>query len=180
MLDNTTHTPITLNVNRQQTGAALITCLLFLMVMTILGISSITSSTMEEKMAGNTRNRQVSFQAAEAALRVGETWTENINNATTINSNGYYDRSFANNPIWEQPTTVWQNTDAAGTLVARNPEYLIESYGESPRDANCMLELPIPAGCMLPMYRVTAKGYGLHDRNHTLVQSTYKLLGAGL
>lgn len=55
-----------------QDGAALMTALILLLVLTVIGISSLGSSAMEEKMAGNAKSREIAFQAAEAALRAGE------------------------------------------------------------------------------------------------------------
>ena len=55
-----------------QRGATLIVALLFLILITILGISSVSSITLEEKMAGNSRDQQIAFQAAESALRDAE------------------------------------------------------------------------------------------------------------
>ena len=52
-----------------QRGAVLIIALLFLTILTILGVTAMTATTFEEKMAGNTRDLGVAFQAAEAALR---------------------------------------------------------------------------------------------------------------
>ncbi|MDH5190310.1 MAG: PilX N-terminal domain-containing pilus assembly protein [Gammaproteobacteria bacterium] len=69
---------------QSQQGAALIVGLIMLLLMTILGVSSMSSSIMEEKMAGNTRDREIAFQAAEAALRAGEREIENSNNIHTI------------------------------------------------------------------------------------------------
>src|SRR5688572_9206262 len=53
----------------RQRGAVLIVALLFLVMLTLLGVTAMTSSTMEERMAGNARDNGVAFQAAEAALR---------------------------------------------------------------------------------------------------------------
>ena len=54
---------------RRQNGAVLIVSLLFLVVLTILGITAMTGTTLEHRMAGNTRDYAVAMQAAEAALR---------------------------------------------------------------------------------------------------------------
>jgi len=53
----------------REKGAVLIVALLFLVMLTLLGVTAMTSSTMEERMAGNARDTSVAFQAAEAALR---------------------------------------------------------------------------------------------------------------
>ncbi len=52
-----------------QRGAVLIVALLFLVILTVLGVTAMTAATFEEKMSGNTRDANVAFQAAEAALR---------------------------------------------------------------------------------------------------------------
>jgi len=55
-----------------QSGSALIISLVFLLILTMIGIASIQDSTLQERMAGNERDRNLAFQTAEAALRVGE------------------------------------------------------------------------------------------------------------
>src|SRR5690606_3767551 len=56
----------------RERGAVLIVALVLLLVMTILGVSSLSSTTLQERMAGNLRDSNLAFQAAEAALREGE------------------------------------------------------------------------------------------------------------
>jgi type IV pilus assembly protein PilX len=57
---------------RAQRGAALITALLLLVVMTILAVTAMQMSRVQERMVGNTRDQNVAFQAAESAVRNGE------------------------------------------------------------------------------------------------------------
>ena len=57
---------------RRQQGAILIIALLFLVLLTIIGVSSISGVALEEKMASNLREQNVAFQAAESALRDAE------------------------------------------------------------------------------------------------------------
>lgn len=54
---------------RRQSGAVLVVALLFLMIITMLGVSSLQSTTAEERMSGNVRDTGNALQAAEAALR---------------------------------------------------------------------------------------------------------------
>lgn len=72
-----------LNKHNQQ-GAILVVALLFLLIMTILGLSGISSSFMEEKMVGNSISRERAFQAAEAALRSAELFLADSNNKDTV------------------------------------------------------------------------------------------------
>lgn len=54
--------------NRQR-GAVLIVSMLFLVILTMLGVTAMTSTTFEERMAGNARDAAIAHHAAEAALR---------------------------------------------------------------------------------------------------------------
>lgn len=59
--------------NREK-GAALITSLIFLTVLTILGMSTLGTALLESRMAGNMRDRNLAFQAAEMGLRDAESF----------------------------------------------------------------------------------------------------------
>lgn len=177
------------SIPQKQTGAALITSLVFLVILTLLGVSSMTSSTLEEKIAGNMLNKQASFQAAEAALREGEQDIEN--NALTDNSNsrgadqaegtvldnGYNPRSIASHagyPLWENMADADWTQGTAINGIPDNPVYTIEQYGTAPRDENCGLDPTEASTCQsIIVYRVTAKGTGLNDNAETLLQSIY-------
>jgi type IV pilus assembly protein PilX len=54
---------------QNQAGAVLVTSLLFLLVMSLLGVTAMSVALLEEKMAGNLRDRSLAFQSAETALR---------------------------------------------------------------------------------------------------------------
>ena len=62
----------------KQSGVILVTALLFLLVLTVLGISAITNTALEEKMAGNLADRNMAFQAAESGLRDGAEWLRSV------------------------------------------------------------------------------------------------------
>jgi type IV pilus assembly protein PilX len=55
-----------------QKGFVLVTALMFLVVVTILGISIMGTNTLNERMTGYFIDRQMALQAAEAALRDAE------------------------------------------------------------------------------------------------------------
>ncbi|WP_416885186.1 pilus assembly PilX family protein [Marinospirillum sp.] len=108
-------------MNRQnnQKGAVLIFALIFMLIMSVVGLSSIQSTTVQERLSANTHDRNLAFQGAEAALRVAENailangniGTQNVSlsaveavdwagwsNATSIN--------IANSPLAAQPRFV--------------------------------------------------------------------------
>lgn len=57
---------------RNERGVALVIAMVIVLLMMLLGISSLRTVGLEEKMSGQTYDRSLAFQAAEAALRVGE------------------------------------------------------------------------------------------------------------
>jgi type IV pilus assembly protein PilX len=57
-----------------QRGAVMIFALMVLLVMTVLAISGVGNSTLEQRMAGNYSQSMTAFQAAEQGLRVAEEW----------------------------------------------------------------------------------------------------------
>jgi type IV pilus assembly protein PilX len=57
---------------RRERGTVLIVTLMFLIVLTLLGLSTMRGTTLEERMAGNSRDYNTALQAAEAALRDAE------------------------------------------------------------------------------------------------------------
>lgn len=78
-----------LNANKTaiktQGGIALIATLLLLLVMTLIGTSAMKTTTLEEKMAGNTKNVNVAFQASETGLRAAEQWIRDLGPVPVIN-----------------------------------------------------------------------------------------------
>lgn len=58
--------------SRKQRGVALIVSLILLVVVTLLGLSGMQNTSLQERMSGNMYDRSVAMQAAEAALRAAE------------------------------------------------------------------------------------------------------------
>jgi type IV pilus assembly protein PilX len=57
---------------KQQGGMVLLVCLVMLLLLTMIGIAAVSNSTLQERLVGSARDQNTAFQAAEAALRVGE------------------------------------------------------------------------------------------------------------
>ena len=64
----------------RQSGAVLIVAMILLVVLTLLGVTAMNTTSLEERMASNTQEQVRAFQAAETAL--SEAF--NDNNAYTI------------------------------------------------------------------------------------------------
>jgi type IV pilus assembly protein PilX len=63
---------MTMHPLHRQQGAVLIVALIFLVILTMLGVTAMTGTTMETRMAGNSRDLGVALNAAEAAMRDAE------------------------------------------------------------------------------------------------------------
>jgi type IV pilus assembly protein PilX len=59
---------------KTQRGATLIIALLLLVMIAMYGIPAAMNSMQNERMTGNSRNRDLAFQATEHAIRAAETW----------------------------------------------------------------------------------------------------------
>ncbi len=69
----------------KQRGVVLVFCLILLLVTTLLGITAMNTTSLEESMTQNERDRHTAFQAAEAALREGERYVlSQATSATTF------------------------------------------------------------------------------------------------
>ena len=68
----------------RQRGAVLFVALVFLILLTLIGLTATSTSILQEKMTGGMRNRQLGLMGAESGMRGGEAylWTLSFNAAT--------------------------------------------------------------------------------------------------
>ncbi len=120
---------------KPQSGAALIVSLIILVVLTLIGVTSMSSTIMEEKMAGGVRSQNMAFQAAEAALRSGENWlgVQNpVPNAVAVCAASPCDVVVLDSlGVLTTQTETWWNTNAREYGVVNNQE--VEGVAADPR-----------------------------------------------
>ena len=160
-------------------GAVLIVSLMILVILTLLGITAMQTTTFQEKMAGNMRSREVSFQAAEAALRQGEAFLQGagvLDFKSIANGDGLYLAPAAGKDPW-WATIAWDASDSVrigedveGT--AARPRYIIEDLGVAQIGSFKNLQAGTPAP-QLRNYRITARGVGGTAGVVAILQSTY-------
>ena len=69
----------------RQRGAVMIVSLMLLLVMTILAVSGVGNSVLEQRMSGNYYHAATAFQSAEYGLQMAEQWlNDNVNSAPNI------------------------------------------------------------------------------------------------
>ena len=76
------------DIRTNQSGAALITALVFLVIMTMLALSSMQTNTLEEKMAANTQEINRAFQAADTAAEMTVADKDALNTRYVESANG--------------------------------------------------------------------------------------------
>jgi len=174
----------------KQRGAALIVSLIILLVMTLIGVTSMQTTVMQEKMAGNSRDLSTAFQAAEAAARAGEVWLAGLTampdpticapisgacalwNAnegatalfTTTGASGYTD-----NGLWASARSATLPLSPTGTMA--QPQFFVEliadddnQTGGQQQDLN---------NAFLNVYSVTARGTGGTTTANAFVQTNF-------
>lgn len=165
---------------RSQRGSALVTGLVFLVVIIMLGLSASSSSIQQEMAVRNVRDQNVAMEAAEAALRAGETWIRNNGGPPPLAMNPVTGNALVRMPEYCSPTvnncaeaaaTFWSTNGAllgsadqtpTLSLVAEQPRYIIEF----------MLPSPVPLGSTPnKYYRIVARGVGMNERTYRIVHS---------
>lgn len=134
-----------------QRGAALLVALILLVVITVVGLAAIGATILQNKAAANQYDRQIAFQAAEAALRQGQVAIQKAA-ATQPAPAGFEDCSAPlipgtppsygtpvnvclDNPFSDPNknvvvTTVPPSAFSAGPLAATKPQYVVQYLGQ--------------------------------------------------
>ncbi|WP_067983890.1 pilus assembly PilX family protein [Neptuniibacter pectenicola] len=131
-------------------GAVLVVALIFLLILSLIGVSSMQGTTMQEKMSGNLRDQHSAFNAAEAALREGERQARL----------DYF------NDLLDQDTMVndtYASSFSSAAIPSWNAELLAQIFVSTGIDAE-------PSGAVI---RVTASSAGFSGRSDVRLESIY-------
>lgn len=183
MSPSTTPTLALSAMRKYQTGASLIVSLMLLVVLTLLGLSGMQSTIMQERMSSNVRDKELAFQAAESAVRSGEDWIkeQSINTlkaqdgssctapCNLVGLNDYIGMSDQDFSWWE--TTGRAYTDMPSGVVASAPRFIVEEHSiqrdslADPTDTNSP---PVRT-----LYRLTAAGVGGTTTAESMIETLY-------
>jgi type IV pilus assembly protein PilX len=180
--------------HHSQRGVVLVTSLLLLVVVTIMALSMFRSFGMQERVAGNMREKQRALQAAVSAQTYAEQWL--INNAATsapavcnslLNANAQQgaicsNRLWLSLPVGVPVTTVpWAVGAVANVGVkyvppgmqVQTPSAGNNNYFKEPTfyisDAGTSGDPNVPG----EIYQIDAVGYGGNSNTAAVVESTY-------
>lgn len=171
-----------------QRGSALIVALVFLLAMTLIGVTAMQGTNQEERMAGNARDRNLAFQASEAAIREGEEWLRPRNALPASNafpcSTGQLQtcvlqRVGMPDLVSQMQNASWWTSNAReyGTVgttqisSAKTDPYYVIVERAFLRDELGIGFKSTPTG--RDIYDVTARGTGMTDDAKVMLQTTY-------
>jgi type IV pilus assembly protein PilX len=185
-----------------QRGVVLVSSLLLLIVVTIIALSMFRSFGMQEKIAGNMREKQRALQAAESAQVFAEIWLSNNATAVSVTCAGMLDGTIGQGQICANtlPTVVpngdvtivpWKITGVpvgvtylptgATTMSINNASILTYSQGNLANPTYFgtptfyISDMGHSADPSIPgeVYQVDAYGYGGSKDTVAVVESTY-------
>ena len=195
---------VSLAALRKQNGITLIVGLILLLVMTMLGLTAIQVTTQQERMAGNLRDRNIAFQAAESALREGESAL--IRCVIDFSGNGAYDveanivaASTADDVeanIVAAPTAEWMEDSSLEDSSLEDSSFLFDDFDDActePKTHSAFfqavaaprffLERQPPVGGAsletgvpktMEVFKVTSRGVGGSEAAVVVLQSSFK------
>lgn len=167
-------------------GLALIAVMLLLLVALLLAVASLRTANLEERVAGQVRDRQVAFQMAEAALRDAETMIARDTDGPFLPlrptlfgpaCTGGLCRSGAGTPVWTAfteadwaGTKTWAYGAATGATAlagaAAPPRFVVEYQGTVQ---------PIePGRPCVALFLLTARARGAAAATEVILQSVYR------
>lgn len=175
---------------RRENGFVLILTLIFMVVLTILGLGLGIATTDEEKMARNFRDRDVAFAAAEAALREGELRVTGAYKSpydptgTTFTS---YTEACTNGLCNSLESQTWQPIDQldffSGSGIANNSVPVGSlpgtetinglAGGGQPRYMIELVATKLPGNGTLYAYRITAQARGRLPNTRVTLQEVF-------
>lgn len=167
-------------LGRHQHGAALLTGLIFMVILTLLGIAAARMAGLEERMSGNLRDRSMAMQAAEMALRDAEQdiitsgRVSGLTDFVPACTDGLCYNGAAGYavPVWTTanymtaaPSVEYGAFTGAGNIgaVSADPRYLIEGIRKTP-----------PGSDESFYYRITVRAQGANPNTVVWLQEVFK------
>lgn len=164
-----------------QKGVVLIVGLVMVVLISIIALAAIRGSGMQEAMLGNTRDRNIAFQSAEAGLTAGESVVDEdlVPIAPVCPTTGicFGDREATpSNSVMYFTDALWTSEGVTTTTLnlptKSQPIYVLEELAMYRPDDGSGLD-GIGGVTQIVPYRITSKGVGLTAESTAIVQSYY-------
>lgn len=176
----------------KQRGISLVIVMIFLVILSVLGISAMQSSTFSSRIARNESDRNLAFQAAEAAMHDAELDVKNLkfdNSACVAGSAGcradliYKGNGFDatctsglcdplqfTTPVWEDKTK-WTTSGASVSYGTYTGSTSLPIVAQQPRYIIEFFGFDNST-----VYRITSVGFGASTSSQVMLQSAVKAL----
>ena len=176
-----------LKLRDDQAGVALFMSLVMLLILTILGLSSVQTTSLQERMSRNARDTNLAFQSAESALRDGEDQPETFTTLTNFDdgvAGHFYEKDPGDGANWLDVTWSPTSDSCTGCImgsttiagVATQPKYILEHVKTVISDAESLnidnIGQDTGSG-HTQVFRVTAYGVGGTNTAKVMLQVTY-------
>ena len=172
---------------KRQQGAVLVTSMIILLILTMLALSSVQNTSLQELMSRNERDSDLAFHSAETGLKEAEVFLSTLTTLAGFqvsNQNGFYDSvnnaaiNF-NNFDWLVAGNNARSFILVVTVDARTPvagRYVIEHVKTvvSDEDKLNIDNIGQDTGTgRTQMFRTTSIGLGGSGTAQVILQSTY-------
>ncbi|MGH8548521.1 MAG: pilus assembly PilX family protein [Methylococcales bacterium] len=172
---------------QEQTGAILVVSLVLLTIMTLIGITAMQTTILQEKMAGNSRDMNLAFEAAEAANREGENWLLGLttmpdpracNSGICLlwNAEGSATALYsATGAAFYTDPLLWGNARSSSMTTlegVHTPPFFVIEFDEHQRDSQNLGQQQDLQNSR-SVYRITSKGTGGTDAAQSFVQTHF-------
>ena len=176
-----------INSYQTQAGVVLVISLIILLLLTIIGLFAMQTTALEEKMAGNLRDKNLAFQAAEFELRVAKNALDPPNPPlifTATGTGGLYLDDIPNSPnpiptatailtdtFWSsEPHSIPTVTGLGNRIDDNPPVYIIQKLPEfQPPSGNAILLGTKINNCQ--PYKITVRATGGTTNTVVVLQS---------
>jgi type IV pilus assembly protein PilX len=172
-------------VSTNQSGTALVTSLVMLLIMTMIGIGSLKNTLMQEKMTGNVWDRNAAFQATEISLRDAENYIETLPSPSIFSvlptPTGLLSSSATEFDYLD--TSAWNASSARLSggefdAVKQHPFHVIKHIKDTsgPGGNNSIMVRgydDVTPGTSVSVFKITAKGSGRTDSARSILQTYY-------
>lgn len=170
----------TIPVRLRQRGVVLVVSLLMLLVLTLIGLAATRSTTLEQRMTANQNDEAVAFEAAEAALRDGESV---LSGATSPNYAGNTAGAYTDSTMTVNWKTINWDPQGGATLPYDGgiqptpyirPSYFIVQTSVTTLSPGTSLSTDQPLGSSTDFY-IYARGVGVTGNTSVILRSVYAI-----
>ena len=153
--------------SKKQSGVVLVISLVMLLLLTLIGLTGMQTTTLEEKMAGNAKDRNLAFQAAESTLLEAEKFilANSTTSSTYSGSAGLLDTGdsepdFLNSATWAATNSASTTTGFGNNFgLPADPRYIIKKISQVGNKST---------------FRITARAVGRQAGSQVILQEIYQ------